>query len=48
MALPKDYVDNFSRKLFRLIVFFGALVLTFMSVFGMLKKSLIDLHTRHP
>ena len=48
IALPKDYVDNFSRKLFRLIVFFGALVLTFMSVFGMLKKSLIDLHTRHP
>jgi hypothetical protein len=48
MALPKDYQDNFSRKLFRIIVFFGSLVLTFMSVFGMLKKTLIDLHTRHP
>ena len=48
MALPKDYQDNFSRKLFRIIVFFGSLILTFMSVFGMLKKTLIDLHTRHP
>ena len=46
-SLPNEYKDNFSKKIYRFIVFSGSMVLTAMSITGIMKKNIIDLHTLH-
>ena len=46
-SLPNEYKDNFSKKIYRLIVFSGSMMLTAMTISGIMKKNIIDLHTLH-
>jgi len=46
-SLPNEYKDNFSKKIYRFIVFSGSMILTVMTMTGIMKKNIIDLHTLH-
>ena len=46
-SLPNEYKDNFSKKIYRFIVFSGSMAFTAMTITGIMKKNIIDLHTLH-
>lgn len=47
IALPKNYEINVGRCCFKGLIFLGAVALTTMVIFGNLKNSIIDTHSRH-